>query len=107
MQVRKSLASTSLAVAFAVLPGACAESPTAAAAFNQYLGKTCSGAFQLGSSSQTSTWSITTKWFRKPDGSSWVHLLLGRRDWVDRPFHPTETGIYYTGEHGGQGQFSL
>jgi cyanophycinase len=82
------------------VPAACAVSPAALSAFDQYVGKTCTGviSFKSGTLAGKKV-PVVAKFFRKPDSSSGVSFKFDQRDFVNLPVSPRDDELVFKGQY--------
>jgi hypothetical protein len=107
MRKLKSVALIAVTVGCALVPAAHAQSTAASSAYDQYLGKTCTGSMYMETLNSQSDYAgqtirLVAKFFRKRDGSPGVSFRFGSRASVDLSVSPRDDGLDFIGQYGGR-----
>jgi hypothetical protein len=88
-------------VGCALVPAACAPSPAAQSAFDQYVGKTCTGIIPWESGYLAGRKQpVVSKFFRTSDGRPGVSFKLENRNFFDPLVSLKDDGLNFTGQYG-------
>jgi hypothetical protein len=109
MRELKSAALIAFTVGCALVPAACAPSPAAQTAFDQYVGKTCTGFIPYERTPGDYTGRkipVVLKFFRTSDGGPHISSSYEGRDFVDHPVSLRDEGLNFIGQFAGVWTFN-
>jgi hypothetical protein len=110
MRELKSVALIAFTVGCALVPAACAPSTAAQSAFDQYVGKMCTGFIPSERGGNGAAYNgrklpVVLNFFRTSDGGPGVSFKIENRDFFDAPVSLRDDGLDFMGQSGGHWTF--
>jgi hypothetical protein len=110
MRELKSAALIAFTVGCALVPAACAPSPAAQTAFDQYVGKTCTGLIPYERTASGDYIGrkipVVLKFFRTSDGGPHISSSYEGQDFIDHPVSLRDDGLDFIGRFGSHWTFN-